>query len=329
MTDLGSVGPSRVTRPFKGFFRALKHLRSNRPAILHFHDPELIPLGMAAKVMGIRVIYDVHEDVPRQLKARDSHGMLLRNALAICAGVTEWIAARVLDAMVCATPTIAARFPERKTTVVQNFPIVGELALEERGAYADRPRRFVYIGGITEKRGVREMMQAAGEFGRDSGVELNLAGTCFPENLRQELEQPPGAANTRFLGVLDRRQVAELLASARAGLVVLHDTPNYVNSQPIKLYEYMSAGLPVIASDFPLWRELIDGIGNGLLVDPKDPQAIREAMQWILEHPDEAEAMGRRGQQAVESGLNWEHEASKLVALYERIAPAAAQISVR
>ena len=113
--------------------------------------------------------------------------------------------------------------------------------------------------------------------------------------------------------------MAEPLAAARAGLVVLHDTPNHINSQPIKLFEYMSVGLPVIASAFPIWREFVESTESGLLVDPTNPQAIREVMRWILDHPEESEAMGRRGRRAVESRLNWEHEARKLISLYRQI----------
>ncbi|QYX56780.1 glycosyltransferase [Roseovarius sp. SCSIO 43702] len=78
----------------------------------------------------------------------------------------------------------------------------------------------------------------------------------------------------------------------------------------------MGAGLPVIASDFPLWRQIVDGAGCGLLADPQDPRAIARAMDWILDNPDEAEEMGRRGKHAVETTYNWPTEAEKLVAFY-------------
>ena len=102
------------------------------------------------------------------------------------------------------------------------------------------------------------------------------------------------------------------------GLVVLHPTRNYLDALPVKMFEYMAAGLPVIASDFPLWRKIIDGAGCGLLVDPLDPQAIAEAIDWVLAHPEEAEAMGRRGREAVEAIYNWERESETLVNLYKQ-----------
>lgn len=325
ISDLGSVGPSKLVRPFQGFRRALRFLRSCRPSVLHFHDPELIPVGIAAKAMGIRVIYDVHEDVPRQLLGRESLGVISRQVLAAGAQVAEWIAARLFDAIVCATPRIAARFPSEKTTVVQNFPILAELEVTKPRPYRDRPHRFVYVGVITTARGAGEMVDAVAGFAPDAGVELRLAGPCRPQSLETTLQGRAGDANVKLEGWMDRPQVAGLLDTARAGLVLFHAAPNHVNAQPNKLFEYLSVGLPVIASDFPLWRELVEQYRCGLLVDPADPQAINKAMEWILEHPEEAEAMGQNGRHAVESRLNWRQESQKLISVYEGILGAVAR----
>jgi len=109
------------------------------------------------------------------------------------------------------------------------------------------------------------------------------------------------------------------MARARAGLVLFQPLPNNVAGRPNKLFEYMSAGIPVIASDYPGWRAIVDGARCGLLVDPQSPGAIADAMQWILDHPDEAEAMGRRGYEAIRDRYSWDREAEKLMALYSKL----------
>jgi len=117
-------------------------------------------------------------------------------------------------------------------------------------------------------------------------------------------------------GFVSRKDVAKLMGDSRMGLVLFHPAPNHIAAQPNKLFEYMSAGIPVIASDFPLWRQIVESSNCGLLVDPLNPQSIADAICWLIEHPKEAEEMGRCGREAVEREYNWGHEEAKLLSFY-------------
>jgi glycosyltransferase involved in cell wall biosynthesis len=147
---------------------------------------------------------------------------------------------------------------------------------------------------------------------------MDVAGIFDDLALLDELKASPGWQTARYHGQLSRAEVRKLLATARAGLVCFHPGPNHTESQPNKLFEYMSAGIPVIASDFPLWHKLIGEAGCGLLVDPLDPKQIAAAIEWVFTHPSEAEEMGKKGRAAVISKYNWEVEGNRLVEFYER-----------
>ena len=92
-----------------------------------------------------------------------------------------------------------------------------------------------------------------------------------------------------------------------------------MDAQPNKMFEYMSAGIPVIASDFARWREVIDEKDCGLCVDPLDSLAIARAIDELIINPDKAQRMGENGRSAVESQYNWPAEEKKLLSFYSSI----------
>ena len=317
--DLGKLPAGRSRRALAGNLRALQFLWRARPRVVHFHDPELIPLGFLLRLRGCRVVYDVHEDVPRQTMSKHWIPAVFRWPVAMATAVAEWLAARAFSAVVPATPTIAARFPSAKTVLVQNFPIQSELVLATPQPYRQRPEMFAYVGGIADIRGGVEMVRAVDSLTDHPRAYLEMAGGISPQSFEAQLKAIPGWAGVRYRGSLGRADVARLLGTARAGLVLFHPMPNHVAAQPNKMFEYMSAGLPIIASDFPLWRQIVAGAACGLLVDPMDPAAIADAMRWMLLHPDEAERMGQNGKRAVHDRYNWARESVALVVLYRRL----------
>jgi glycosyltransferase involved in cell wall biosynthesis len=319
--DLGGLDGGQFRRALLGTARSLRFIRRAKPSVVHFHDPELIVLGFILKVIGYKVIYDVHEDVPKQILTKDWIPKATRSPLAMATGMMEAIAASVFDAIVLAVPAFLERFPSHKTVVVQNFPIQDEFRMPESAPYGQRPPAFAYVGGISRIRGAREMVRALGYLKHRPDVGLELAGRFEPASLREELERLPSWSAVTYHGRLNRPAVAALLGHVRAGLVVLHPVPNYLEAYPVKMFEYMAAGLPVIASDFPLWRRVVSEARCGLLVDPMDPKSIADAMFRILERPDEAERMGRNGRKAVEETYSWDRESAKLIALYKKLFP--------
>jgi len=287
--------------------------------IYHFHDPELLPVGLLLKVAGKRVIYDAHEHLANDILAKRWIPRPLRGIVSGIAGSIEKLAVLPLDAVVAATPRIAARFPKSKTTLVQNFPRLEEfLNYRPRLPYGERNYCAIYVGSAEISRGAREMIAAAKRLPDRFSATFKFVGGIDPPEFRQEMEAMSGWERIEYVGFQPRTEVVRHVFDARVGLVVLHPTPGFVDSQPVKLFEYMAAGIPVVASCFPKWQTLVNKIDCGLTVDPHDPAAISEAVTWLFDHPVEALAKGMRGRDSIQSIYNWGAEARSLLRLYEK-----------
>jgi glycosyltransferase involved in cell wall biosynthesis len=318
------VRRSRISRVVVNGWRCYGEALRLRGDLYHFHDPELIPVGFLLRAQGKRVIYDAHEDLPRTIKSKFYLPRWLRPALAWVVERLENASARRLSAVVTATDTIAVRFRRHnpRTVVVRNFPDLAHLPSAQGVPWDRRPLSVAYIGSLTRVRGVAEVVRAIERVSPELPARLSLAGWYSEDGLERELHGMPGWKRVDWLGRLDPDRVPEALNRVRAGLVVLPPHQNFMAALPVKLFEYMAAGLPVIASDFPLWRQIVEGAGCGLVVDPLDVDAIARAIEFLLSNPREAEAMGRRGRHAVETRYNWEAEERALIAVYQELATA-------
>lgn len=326
-----SVSKSELTfRPGRigqRLWRAYRKAAALRADVYHFHDPELITVGLLLKRGGARVIYDVHEDAPQEARTLNKDRPVEKHVKAGALSLLEEMAKRCFDAFVCATPHIARKFPRQRTITVQNYPMLEEFAPRPGAAparpYGERPPHVVYAGGITAIRGIREMVNAIEKLPEAIAVKFVLLGEFFVPELHAEVAALPGWRRTHYLGWQERGILQQCLGDARIGLVLYHPEKDHLDALPNKMFEYMAAGLPVVASDFALWRRIVAETGCGLVADPRDSASIARAVQYLLEHPDEAAAMGRRGRQAVTAQYNWEAEARKLIHLYQGLERAA------
>lgn len=317
---LRAISPprNRLDRFTRTHLRIYREARRQDAAIFHFHDPELIPLGLLLRAQGKQVIYDSHEDLKKHIMAKYWISPRIQRIVGWCARLVERLGVLSFAAIVAATPSIERNFPPRKTIKVQNFPRLDEIKAGTK-RHRDRDPSIVYIGGLRAVRGIREMLLAMELLPPDYEARLELGGTFMPPELEAEARAMPGWKHVRFHGWVDRDQVTEILREARVGLAVLHPIPNLVEAQPTKIYEYMAAAIPVVASDFPLYREIVEGAGCGILVDPLDPHAIVKATTWLFDHPEEAEEMGLSGQKAAHEKYNWKVESDRLIDLYGKL----------
>lgn len=302
-----------VRSPWLVYRRALQ---CDRDSIFHLHDSELLWIGILLKVRGRKLLYDAHEDTPRQISYQHWIPKLLRKPYAWIYYLIEKLCGWWFDAIIVAEPVIAGYFPKSKTTLIRNFPIFSQFP-EPTHSYQSRPRKIVYVGLLSRPRGAVEMAESA-RILKAAGVDFTMifAGNFSPDSLRNEIvsNYPVG-----YISWMEFPQMVQLLMDARAGLIVAHPIERYNTNYPIKTFEYMSACVPVIASKFGESARFLQEANAGLAVDPLNPNEIADAIKWVLDHPDEAAEMGKRGRKLISEKYTWEKESTTLIALYEKL----------
>lgn len=306
----------RASRVVLGTIRAVRSALKTRARIVHLHDPELAWAIPILRLLGKTVIYDAHEDLPIQVKnkpyLRRAVVPLVVMAAHIIVGLT-----RLSSHVVAATETIARRYGSPRVSVVRNYP---PLRIEEMQApdVSARELAVAYIGSISPLRGAGVMIESLAHPDFPSNWRLNLAGSISPD-LAEVLAQAPGWTQTDFRGQLSSPDARDLLLHSRVGLVLLQDTQAYRDSLPTKMFEYFAAGLPVIASDFPLWRTIVAERDCGILVDERSPAAVAAAVRRYADEPDLLRRHSANARRLAEEELNWSHEAQELLRVYAEL----------
>lgn len=304
--------------------RLLARALQLRADLYHFHDPELLPLGLLLAWLTRRpVVYDAHEYYRDEIATRPWIPAPLRRVAAETVHAVETFVARRIAAVVAVNEHMAAGFRERgarRAVAVHNYPPLAYFPphpeKSEQAALV-----AAYVGLLTRDRGLATVWEAGHRLrGLVPEAEIRVIGRVDWSGLPKDLPHDPARwedeAATRFLGVIPPREVPNALAGVAAGWIPFRRTPNNLRTIPLKLLEYMAAGLPVVASDFGFMAAIVRESNCGLLVPPDDSEAHARALAHLLTDPAEARAMGDNGRRAVHARYSWEAESARLLGLY-------------
>lgn len=312
---------SRLERLTSTGRAAVRRTLGLNPDLVHLHDPELLLWAPVLKRGGRVVVFDMHENLPAAILTKAWVSSSLRRALSISWAGAERLLLRGLP-VVFAEQSYPRAYPfVRESEIVQNLPDIDALVTVE-AEKATAPT-LGYMGTITMERGCKAMIDAVASVRRNGiPARLELIGPvadAASSALLTAVTAGPDGGSVRVHGRLPPDQGWQIIARCHVGLALLSPTPNYIESYPTKLFEYMALGVPVVTSAFPLYREIVETERCGICVDPDSPDEIYQALKWLLEHPDEAAEMGDRGRRAVMQRYTWSAEFDRLSGFYKRL----------
>ncbi|MCX6214038.1 glycosyltransferase family 4 protein [Spirosoma sp.] len=292
-----------------------------RPRLVHVYSPEFLPFAYVFRLLGAQVIYEVQENLHKKMQLKTSNnGALLRQMFRLFDRLAQRHFFLIFTEHGYLSTYTQLASPH---VVVYNYPLLSFLD-PFCTPYNPSPETpsFFYIGLLSFDRAVDTLV--------DSFAKLGITYPRFIVHLfgrrtftDTNLENLPGYARIRdhlhFYGYTDQRLAFQYARGATAGLALLKPVGDYPESYTTKLFEYMALGLPVITSDFPLYRDIVDRHHCGFCVSPHDPAQLADSLAYLIENPDEARRMGQRGRQAVEQLYNWSTEAGKLLQFYSLV----------
>ncbi len=283
-------------------------------ALYHFHDPELIPVGKKLKAKGKHVIFDSHEDVPLQIYNKPYIPKFARPIISKTYAWYEKSGVEKFDAIIIAGPGYEERMRKMNpnTICIYNFPIIKNSEIEK---WENKKDEIAYVGTLLQERGVKEMVQSMSEV----NATFNLAGKWHFDDYKKEVMSLSSWEKVKFWGFVNRQQINEIHNRSKIGLATLMPIPTYLDAYPVKMFEYMAAGIPCVISNFPMLKKVMDEEQCGICVDPENPNEIAAAVNDLLQNEAKAKQMGLNGRQAIEKKYNWKTQEKLLLNLYYKI----------
>ncbi|MCP1299703.1 glycosyltransferase [Chryseobacterium sp. S0630] len=305
----------RITKTTYKIFNKAKELNAD---VFHLHDPELLLVANKLKKLNKKVIFDSHEDTVNTILVSPYLKSPFSNIISLLYENFERYICKKIDGVVGATPHIESYFKKfvKQTENINNYPILSDKK-QESISWDEKKNEVCYVGSIDDTRGIKDLMNSL-ELTK-SKAKLNLAGMYSSPALEKEIKEHRDYHLVNDFGYVNSEEVDNIYNRSLVGVVTLHPIPTFLVSLPIKMFEYMVAGIPFIASDFPYWRSLLKGSDCCIFVNPQKPQAIADAIDYFILNKERAKQMGELGQKLVYENFSWESQSEKLLTFYQKV----------
>ncbi len=310
---------SRLKRMIFGTWDAYKKAKKQKADIYVFHDPELLFVASLLKKKGNVVVYDIHEDYITSILQKDYLPKPIKHIIAKVYTLMENVFSRKM-AISLAEKYYKDIYPSG--VCILNYPLLNKEMMNLDRQKQDLTNKVLYTGNVTVERGahIHATLPLI-----DPSLSVQFIGKCA-KKIADEMNEIAGkqAKNLHIEGIdafVVKERIEEMYLSERwlAGVAIFPPTEHYKKKELTKFFEYMNAGLPIICSDFPVWKKFIDKYECGIVVDPDNKVEIKTAIETLRNDPNLAYQMGENGRRAIVKELNWEVEERKLLQWYDEL----------
>lgn len=307
---------NRLARMVFSTLEAYLKAKSLKADCYHIHDPELLPVGRLLKKKNNVVIYDVHEDYVTAMYQKEYFPKPIRKAVGAVYGFVEKILSKNM-ALCLAEKYYQEKYPSG--ICILNYPALNDKLVNHQIDDQPAENKVLYTGNVSMERGAYIHAQIPNI---DPSVSVHFIGKC-PSSIAEKMYAEAGEKKEQLMieGIdqfIEREEIDDKYISRKwlAGIALFPPTQHYKKKELTKFFEYMSAGLPILCSNFPVWKKFMDKYQCGIAVDPYNEEEIKEAIDYLRKHPEEARQMGMNGKKAVVRQLNWQKEEEKLINWY-------------
>ncbi|GAB6074888.1 glycosyltransferase [Nautilia lithotrophica] len=304
---------SRINRMLKtSFLDMIKMCKKVDADLYHFHDPELIFVGLYLKLKGKKVIYDIHENTSAAILSKEYiKNLWVKKIISIIFEIFEKSVVKFFDALVTARPDITEKFNHKRVITLRNFPFLPKEIKKIKQKSIKHKKVVIYVGGMTKIRGIEQLINA---FKKIKNAELWLLGPIKEKELYNKIKK---AENVKYLGEVLPDGVFDYIQKADIGIVTFLPAPNHVTTLPTKPFEYMACGLPMVMSNFEYWKNFFNGCA--LFANPLKEEEIIKAIDELVNNDELRNKIGERNKKLIFEEYNWEKESQKLLNLYKEL----------